>query len=73
MHVHTRRTATEVLQKNNKRGKVKARGCMESRWDAARFRENWAYPGVFLEGIYDAYSNQIYARNIIKHSKTQIM
>ena len=44
---------------------------MESCWDAARFRENWAYPGVW-EGIYDAYSNQIYARNIIKHSETQI-
>ena len=30
-----------------KQGKVKARGRMESCWDAARFRENWAYPGGF--------------------------
>ena len=53
---------------------------MESCWDAARFREKWAeigptlggfWPEV-LEGICDAYSNQIYARNIIKHSETQI-
>ena len=39
--------------------------------DAARFGESWPTLGV-VEGIYDAYFNQIYARNIIKHSETQI-
>ena len=39
--------------------------------DAARFGESWAYPGG-VEGIYDAYFNQIHARNIIKHSETRI-
>ena len=72
MHVHTRWTATEVLQKkkkNNYQGTVKARGRVENCCDAARFGESCAYPGGC--GGY-LYFNQIHSRNIIKHSETQI-
>ena len=71
MHMDTRCTAIKVLQKKTSKAKYKHVAV-------------WKIVGMLLdsekveptlgvvEGIYDAYFNQIHARNIIKHSETQI-
>ena len=79
MHVHTRWTAIEVLKKKKRQLARQSK----SMWPRGKLLE--CSPGMQLdsekvgptlgvvEGIYGAYFNQIHARNIIKHSETQIM